>query len=123
MEKVDVDSLRWGAPAFAKAGNLVFIALAAKGDTIEEAAEMFYKAVKARLENEGSSWEHVVQQTTFYVDIDDAVKTRPIRQKYVSDRRFASAGVQVSRLYRYPDQSIPPLQFEAQIIAVIPDKK
>ena len=123
MEKVDVDSLRWGAPAFAKAGNLVFVALGAKGDTIEEAAEMFYKAIQARLEHEGSSWDHVVQMTTFYVNMDDAAKVRPVRQKYVGDRKFASAGVEISRLYQYPDKSIPPLLFESQVVAVIPDKK
>ena len=120
MKREDV----WGswdppAPGFlVKAGNFLFLAMGAQGNTVEEAAEGFWPAVKEKLEKAGTSTGNIVQMTNFLVNMDDAAKVGAVRAKFLpQDRNYASVGVEISRLYKMD----PPLQFEMQIVAIIPD--
>jgi len=113
-------------PRATKVGNWIFMSVAGTGDdgkpvgpTIEEQATYAYEEMKKTLESLGSSMDNIVQRMTYYTNIEDVAKTRPIWQKYISpDQRPAGAAVEVKSLVKME----PPLLIEVSVIAIIPDE-
>jgi reactive intermediate/imine deaminase len=97
-----------GQVAFDRGGNLV-----GEGDMARQTEQVF-ENLRAILEANGASFEHVVKITTFMTDIGRLGEMRDVRVRYVADPPPASTTVEVSALFR------PEALIEVEIVAALP---
>jgi 2-iminobutanoate/2-iminopropanoate deaminase len=97
-----------GQVAFDADGTLV-----GEGDMARQ-TEAAFENLKAILEANGGSFEHVVKITTFMTDIARLAEMRDVRARYLPDPPPASTTVEVTSLFR------PEAVIEVEAVAAIP---
>ena len=115
-------------PAAVKAGNLIFITIAAgeavarikAGPSFEEQFTACFERIKETLESQGSSMGDIMQLNVYFVNLErDAEKAGPIWQKYLPEDKWpVGAWMGIKELM--PRE--PPLLVELGCIAIIPDE-
>ena len=115
-------------PAAVKAGNLIFVTVAAEedsaaiksGPSFEEQFTACFERIKQTLESQGSSMGDIMQLNVYFVDLErDAEKAGPIWQKYLPEDKWpVGAWIGIKQLL----PSDPTLLVEVGCIAIIPDE-
>ena len=97
-----------GQVAFDPDGNLV-----GEGDMSRQTEQVF-ENLRAILEANGASFEHVVKITTFMTDIARLAEMAGVRRRYLPDPPPTSTTVEVTGLFR------PEAMIEVEAVAAIP---
>jgi 2-iminobutanoate/2-iminopropanoate deaminase len=97
-----------GQVAFDPSGTLV------GGGDMARQTEQVFENLKAVLEANGGSFEHVIKLSTFMTDIGQIAPMRDVRARYLPDPPPASTTVEVSGLFR------PEALIEVEAVAAIP---
>jgi reactive intermediate/imine deaminase len=97
-----------GQVAFDADGTLV-----GEGDMARQTEQVFQN-LKAVLEANGGTFEHVVKLSTFMTDISQLQAMRDVRARHLPDPPPASTTVEVSGLFR------PEALIEVEAVAAIP---
>ena len=70
------------------------------GETMEEAFERGFQYIGTVLERSGSSWDDVIDITTYHVDIDDSMPAlAAVKNRYVKGPFPAWTAIDIDRLY------------------------
>ena len=109
-------------PRAVKAGNWIFMALAAPGATFEEQFTSLLQEIKTTLESLGSSLENIVQSTVYFTNFErDVDKAWEVSRKFFQGNNpNAVAWIGIKDLYptKPPD---PPVMVEMTLTAIIPE--
>ena len=100
-----------GQVAFDVNGDLV-----GEGDLARQ-TEAVFENLKAILEANGGTFDHVVKISTFMTDIGRLAEMRDVRLRYLPDPPPASTTVEVSSLFR------PEALIEVEAVAAIPTEE
>jgi reactive intermediate/imine deaminase len=106
-------------------GSLLFVSgqvafdphgtLLGQGDMARQAEQVF-ENLKAVLEANEASFEHVVKISTFLTDMSQLQVVRDVRARYLADPPPASTTVEVSSLFR------PEALIEVDVVGAIPGR-
>jgi reactive intermediate/imine deaminase len=87
-------------------------AFVGEGDTRAQTQQVF-ENLRAILEANGATFEHVVKVTTYVTTLDDLAGMREVRGRYFPSEPPASTAVQISALF------VPEAMIEVDLVAVI----
>jgi enamine deaminase RidA (YjgF/YER057c/UK114 family) len=100
-----------------KVGNTIYISGAVGWGKMDEAIKIVYDQLGKILQNYNATFENVVKENLYALDLDSVKKYMEIRRAYYKNDFPAATWVEVKRLFN------PDLVLEVELIAILPDDK
>lgn len=104
------------APAVRVGNTLYLSGVVAGGETFEQQFDRAFQSLRGVLEAAGSGLEHIVDLTTFHVNMHDHIDTfMEVKDRYLTDPYPAWTAIGVAALYS------PRAVVEIKVVAIIPE--
>lgn len=100
-----------------RVGNTIYISGSVGWGKMDEAIKIVYDQLSKILQNYHATFENVVKENLYTLDIDSVKKYMEVRRAYYKNDFPAATWVEVKRLFN------PGLVLEVELIAILPDDK